>query len=158
MGLRVAVSPNVIYNANEMENTTKELIEDILEKIKSDEDPVELETYRKYIRKHVPIFLRSYFAAYLFKQVTEKYEGVESTYTELFVNIGKNRRVYPKDIINLFMTKLNIEKTEIGKIKILDNYSFVEISEVLAPKAIAHLSGTDFKGKKLTVNIARKKA
>ena len=140
-----------------MEDTARELIKSILEQIRNKEDPTELGLYRKYVRKYVPIFLRSYFAAYLLKQITEKSDGNGPAYTRLFVSIGKNKRIYPKDFINLFMSKLEIDKSEIGKIKILDNYSFVEISTPFASKAIAELSGMEFKGKKLTVNTARKR-
>jgi hypothetical protein len=42
-------------------------------------------------------------------------------------------------------------------IKIFDNYSFLDISLDHAQDAISTLSGTNFRGRRITVNRARKK-
>ena len=39
----------------------------------------------------------------------------------------------------------------------LDNYSFIDIPEAAAEKAISLLDGSDFRGRKITVNHARKR-
>ena len=150
------VSDDVAIMQSE-ENTAKKVIEDILKKIKEDEDPDELNLFRKTLRKHVPVFLRSYFAAYLFKQALGSVEKKPVALTTLFISIGKNRKVFPKDLVNLFMQDLNIKRSDIGAIKILDNYSFLDISLDYASEAISKLSGKPFRGRRITVNLARKK-
>jgi hypothetical protein len=150
------VSDNVVSMQSE-ENTAKEVIEDILKKIKEDEDPDELNVFRKTLRKHVPVFLRSYFTAYLFKQALGSVQKKPDALTTLFISIGKNRKVFPKDLVNLFMQDLNIKRSDIGAIKILDNYSFLDISLDYASEAISKLSGKPFRGRRITVNLARKK-
>jgi hypothetical protein len=40
----------------------------------------------------------------------------------------------------------------------LDSYSFLEIEESAADSAIARLDGENFRGRKLTVNFAKKKS
>ncbi len=77
--------------------------------------------------------------------------------TTLFISIGKNRKVFPGDLANLFMRDLNIKRSDIGAIKILDNYSFLDISLDHASEAISRLSGKSFRGRRITVNLARKK-
>jgi hypothetical protein len=75
----------------------------------------------------------------------------------LFVSVGKNRRVYPKDFLALFTELEDVEGDHIGQIKILDNYSFVEVDEDVADAIIGRFDGYEFRGRKLTVNYARNK-
>lgn len=75
----------------------------------------------------------------------------------LFVSVGKNRRVYPKDFVALFAEIDGVEGDDIGQIKILDNYSFVEVDKSVADTIIEHYNGYEFRGRKLTVNFARNK-
>lgn len=104
------------------EDSIKEVLETILKEIKSGEDPHELDNYKKLIRKNVPLTLRSYLGAYLLKQLVEKGGStrrapsrrpasaeprsieVKEGFTTLFFSIGKNRRVYPKDLSRLLST------------------------------------------------------
>ena len=46
----------------------------------------------------------------------------------------------------------------IGDIKILDNYSFITLSSQASETAIDNLDGIDYRGRKLTVNFAKKKS
>jgi hypothetical protein len=75
----------------------------------------------------------------------------------LFVSVGKNRRVYPKDFVALFAELEGVEGDDIGQIKILDNYSFVEVDKGVADQIIGAYDGYEFRGRKLTVNYARSK-
>jgi hypothetical protein len=160
------------------EGVLKGHIENILSTIKIDEDPELLNRYRRIIRKNVPFFMRSYLAAYLLKEAGGKLElsgGSERSRKDsgkrrkkeqmessggkqtLFVSIGKNRKVYPKDLVQLFRTTLSLEKEDVGAVKVLDNYSFVEINESRSQDAIEKMDGMEFRGRKITVNFARKK-
>ena len=129
----------------------------MLKTIKQEENPVELNLLRRQIRRHVPIFLRSYFMTYLFKITLSP--GVENkkAVTRLFVSIGKNRGVFANDLKALFAKSLHLDLSGIGDIKVLDNYSFVDIPSSLAEKAIQALSDTELKGRRIKVNYARKK-
>jgi hypothetical protein len=73
------------------------------------------------------------------------------------VSIGRNRRVYPRDLGDFFVQKLGIRPDEIGNVRVFDKYSFVEISPSRAQDAITRLTGADYKGRILTVNYAKKK-
>ena len=148
----------------EQAQTITKYLQEIVQQIKTHKNPELLDEYKKLLKKNVPIFLRSYFAAYLLKQSLSA-TGVEEAastdaeqkYTKLFIGVGKSRRVFPRDLIQLFSQHLDLEKAEIGKIRIFDNYSFLEITSTRASEAISQLSGIDYKGKKLVVNIARKR-
>jgi hypothetical protein len=75
----------------------------------------------------------------------------------LFVSVGKNRRVYPKDFVALFAEIDGVDGEHIGQIKILDNYSFVDVDKSVSETIIERYNGYDFRGRKLTVNHARAK-
>jgi len=182
------------------DETLKEWIESILEEIHEEEDPDELDAYRKIIKRDVPFFRRGYFAAYLLKQLRDQSGGGRGSsrggrkkpadrkdqrrsrkgrdrsgdgssdrggdrggdepkegYKTMFVGVGKNRKVFPRDLIQLFSGVDDISGSDIGQIKILDNYSFVELAEDKAENAIAELNGKEYRGRKLNVNYARKK-
>ncbi|MCK5199536.1 MAG: DEAD/DEAH box helicase, partial [Spirochaetales bacterium] len=109
-------------------------IQSIVQGIKA--NPDNLTEYRKIIKKNVPIFLRSYFAAKLlldsegpFTKTTKKYTS--GNMKTLFVSIGRRRRVHPRDLMKFFQKSLDIKSTEIGPIKVLDNYSFIDLDEKL---------------------------
>lgn len=75
----------------------------------------------------------------------------------LFVGIGRTRRVFPRDISALLMESCKLEKDDIGIIKILDNYSFVDVNMEKAQSVIDTLNEFEFRGRSLSVNFAKKK-
>jgi RNA recognition motif-containing protein len=81
-------------------------------------------------------------------------EGVESA--TLFVSAGRKRHFYPRHLLELF-AGAGIPRESIGEIRLFDNYTFVQILAEDAQAAVSSLDGALFKGRKLTVNFARKK-
>ena len=77
--------------------------------------------------------------------------------TQLFVNIGRNRKVFARDLTELFTSTLQLTPAEIGEVRVFDKYSFVDIASARAADAIARLSGVELKGRPITVNYAKKK-
>ncbi len=75
----------------------------------------------------------------------------------VFVGIGRNRRVYPRDLVGLFISVAGIKGERIGRIKVLANYSFVELFKEDTDKAIEALNGYEYRGRKLNVNISKNK-
>jgi hypothetical protein len=149
------------------DDKVREQIEDIIRRIHDDEDPDEMNAYRKLIKKRVPLFRRGYFAAYLLKHYAgggkpskpskpQKQTDKSGDFTTVFVGVGKNRKVFPRDLIQLFTNVDGVTAGDIGQIKILDKYSFIELSKDKAQAAIDELSGKEYRGRKLNVNYARK--
>jgi hypothetical protein len=143
------------------EDLLREKLQEMNRRIVEEEDPAELNYLRRLIRKNVSIFRRGYLMAYMLKNVGEirapERRKNNGEYTSIFIGIGKNRRVFPKDLIQLFSDIEGVNADDIGQIKILDNYSFLEITPEKAQSAIDNLNGKDYRGRKLTVNFARKK-
>lgn len=143
------------------EKRVKTKIEEIISTIKEGEDPLILKDYKKLIKKYVPFHIRGYFSAFLFKNLVQdrpvKHRKINDNMQTVFINIGKTRRVYPKDLLLFFQKSLNLATDQIGSIKVLANYSFVDLDKKVAAEAVEHLDGKTFRGKKIIVNFARKK-
>lgn len=142
-------------NEKELGNTIKDLVR----RIRKKENPDEMDAYKRLIRRNVPFTLRAYIGAYLLKEYTDKNPSTGAgEYTTLFISIGKNKRVFPGDLTKLFCSTLGISKDDISSIKVLDNYSFLDIAPEHAEGAIEKLNGSEYRGRRITVNHARKKS
>jgi len=161
------------------EENIRKRIRDLLNDIQSEADPALLNRCRSIFRKEVSFFNRSYMAAYLLllaegvpvkrteqgskhsgrnKQpdVTEISQVLsEDESVQLFVSIGRNRKVFPREILALVNARAKIAREDIGIIRILDNYSFVQVRNNVADIVIEALNGHNFRGRTLTVNYAR---
>ena len=145
-------------------------LKEILDKIHSETDIKQLHECHKLYKKEVSLFKRSWVAAWLFMYYnqretpspqTEK-PAVENILSEeeskrLFISIGKNRRLFPREIIMLIMSKTSASREDIGAIRILDNFSFVQVKDTKADEIIEKLTGHRFRGRTLTVNYAKPK-
>jgi len=160
---------------------TKETIALVLDKIRTEVDPLLLDEYHRLFKKEVSLFHRSKAAAYLLmlcdqgknlrfvqrnnftrrndKRFSEedapRYPLAEEESKRLFFSVGRSRRVFPREILGLINTKTAIPREDIGAIRILDNYSFVQVRDTVAEKIIEALNGTTFRGRPLTVNYAK---
>ena len=160
-------------------------LKDLIEAIKTQENPEELNLYRRIFKKAVPLTMRSYVAAYLIKQAgiggsriykkdnrnglgkgTFKQNSArpsrpkvilaEEESTSLFIGVGRNRGIFPKDIITLLIQGAGISREHIGDIRILDNYCFVQVMQNEAETIIEKLNNSYYRGKNLTVSHSRR--
>ncbi len=81
-------------------------------------------------------------------------EAVAST---IFVGIGRNRRVYPRDLVGLLVSVCGLERERIGDIRVLANYSFIQLFTEDCEKVINSLNGYDYRGRKLSVSYSKQK-
>jgi ATP-dependent RNA helicase DeaD len=177
---KIIEKKEIILLKNHDENTERSLegLEDFLQRITGNiygENAGVLRMYRKLFTKNVSLLNRSNVAAYLLKLAFENKdpsrlrEGIgESRYEQknrsradmrmLFFGLGKNRKIFPRDISGLILGKFpEMDKNDIGEIRILDSYSFVEVAEHHVEAVIEALNGAEYRGKTLAVNYARKK-
>jgi hypothetical protein len=136
-------------------------IKKIAEQIKKSPGINELDDIKKLIRKNVPFFMRGYFAAFLLQKLYDgtplfdREASASGEYKTLFINAGKNKGFFIKDISNLITSSGYSDKTDIKHIKVLENYSFADVAAEKADKIILNLNNTVFKGKKLSISFAR---
>lgn len=97
------------------------------------------------------------------KQDTERTERAPrvqidpSLATTIFIGIGRNRRVYPRDLVGLLISVAGLERDRIGDIRVLANYSFIQLFTDDCEKTIAALNGYEYRGRKLSVSYSRQK-
>ncbi|HZK19733.1 MAG TPA: DbpA RNA binding domain-containing protein [Treponemataceae bacterium] len=169
-----------------------DLLKDAVVQVKTEEDPIVLNSYKKLFKKHVPLTLRTYVAAYLAKTMVQgNYKGSKKRRTDrkfdnpkktraksnknevgeqsprvvideslaatLFFSVGRNRGVYPRDLVGLVANTAVVGRERIGDIRVLDNYSFVQVYADDSQKIIDACNGTEYRNRKLTVSYSRKK-
>jgi ATP-dependent RNA helicase DeaD len=79
----------------------------------------------------------------------------EKGYTRLFLNLGKTDRFYTNQIIDLVNRNLKKERIQIGRIDLMQNFSFFEVIQEQAPQVIKALNKVVLSGgRKVCVEIA----
>ena len=75
----------------------------------------------------------------------------------LFVGAGRRQRFYARIALRMLLDTGRVTEEQIGDIRTMDNYSFINIDPAVEEAAIQILGGTEYKGRLLTVNRAKKK-
>ena len=78
----------------------------------------------------------------------------EKGYTRLFLNVGKSDGVYANQIIELINRSLKKERIQIGRIDLMQNFSFFEVNESQAEMVIKALNKTKYNSRKILVEMA----
>lgn len=142
-------------------DSVRGIVDVMLKNIREKEDHQVLGDYKKLWRKSVPLLMRPWVAAWLFKEAVSRQMPTQAPTlaggVTLFVGVGRQRKVFPRDLVRLFTEKGKLSPGDIGEIKILESYSFVTIKGALASEVISRLDGTLYRGRKLNVNFAKKK-
>ncbi len=89
----------------------------------------------------------------------KKEDKVEAQYdrherVKLFLTVGKKDKVQSKDIVGSIASNTIVSGREIGKIKILDSYSFVEVPGEYVNEVMTNMKGKEIKGRKCDIEIA----
>jgi len=80
--------------------------------------------------------------------------GAEKGYSRLFINIGRTDNVNPATLMGL-VNDFVPEKVTIGRIDIMQNFSFFEVQERDAQKVIKSMSRQEQNGRRISVEIAQ---
>lgn len=90
----------------------------------------------------------------------EKQEKQERVLPEdaktLYLNVGKMKHLYAKDLSKLLQRELGITRDDIYVLRVHDKYSFITMSEENCNKAIEKLNGTDINGRTAQINFSNK--
>ena len=78
----------------------------------------------------------------------------EEGYERLFLNRGKTDGFYANQIIELINRNLKKERIQIGRIDLMQNFSFFEVAEEQAPMVIKALNKASVNGRKVSVEVA----
>ncbi|MEN8905550.1 MAG: DEAD/DEAH box helicase [Clostridiales bacterium] len=141
-----------IIKENNLKNYIKS-IEAILEDVNSPKENDSLTT----VTEVSAAFLKLYS-----EQNTTKYESIkednpdsleENEMARLFINIGRNNNVKPKNIIESIVSVTNLPSNVVGSIDIYNEYTFVEVPRIYAQDIIKSLK--NYKINKKRINIEK---
>ncbi|SHJ61450.1 DEAD/DEAH box helicase [Paramaledivibacter caminithermalis] len=85
-----------------------------------------------------------------YKGTNAKEEGM----VRMFINIGKNKKIRPQDVVGAIAGETSISGKRIGDIDIHENYTFVEIPEEYADEVLSIMSKNTIKGNKINIEPA----
>ncbi len=83
--------------------------------------------------------------------------GAQPGKVRFFINVGRKQNVKAKDIVKAVHEVSGLSSTSIGRIDVLDKFSFLEIPLEHAQEISEALEGTRIKGKRVNLEPANKK-
>lgn len=86
------------------------------------------------------------------------FEDVKDGKVRLFLNVGKNHRVQPGDLIREIVKRSGIDGKLIGKIDIHANYSFIEVPEQYAEIVLLSFDKVRIRGNNVIMEPAKKRS
>ena len=84
----------------------------------------------------------------------ERSRKAEKGYTRLFLNLGKTDGFFPNQIIDMINHHIKKERIQIGRIDLMQNFSFFEVIEPQAALVVKALNKTSVNGRKVVVEYA----
>ncbi len=82
------------------------------------------------------------------------YDKNSEDMARLFINIGRNKRLTPKDVVGAVADKARLKGKMIGNIDIYENYTFVEVPEKYADQVVSVMNGNTIKGNIISIEKA----
>ena len=89
---------------------------------------------------------RDFIGASLNKERKESSNGVEEGYLRYYLGVGRIDHVTPRDIVGAIAGEANINSSNIGRIKLFDRFSTVELPEAVPQDVLDILSGITIRG------------
>ena len=86
-----------------------------------------------------------------------RYARTDEKMVEVFINLGKMDKIKAKDIIGSISGNTGISGESIGRINLLEKYSFAEIPKEYIEDVILGMKNKQIKGKNVNIEIATKK-
>ncbi|MDA8426820.1 MAG: DbpA RNA binding domain-containing protein [Treponema sp.] len=77
--------------------------------------------------------------------------------TTIFFSMGKRQRFHPRALIDLIVDVAGVNSEYIGEVRTFDNYSFADVDPEKAQAVVSTLNGVELRGRRLSVNLARKR-
>lgn len=172
---RARVEPRRLPTANDVNNRRREVLKSLVSKEMEQEEsytpylePVK-DLLEQFDAENLAAALLKLYAEETGRSTTEvavendianqtapvrRTTGAANGMTRLFINIGRNLRVRPQDIVGAIANEANIPGRSIGAIDILDTYTFVDVPSEFASQVIEVMSNSSIKGRPVNVEVA----
>ncbi|MEN8169125.1 MAG: DEAD/DEAH box helicase [Pseudomonadota bacterium] len=87
-----------------------------------------------------------------FKSKGKPYRGGDEGMETYRLEVGRKHDVQPGNIVGAIANEANLESRNIGRIKIFDDYSIVDLPEGLSKELLSHLANVWVAGQKLNIS------
>ncbi len=87
----------------------------------------------------------------------KKQKTSSGSMVRMFINIGRNKKIKPKDVVGAIAGETGVNGANIGDIDIYENYTFVDIPEQDAEDVLAIMNKNTIKGNKIKIEPAKGK-
>lgn len=85
---------------------------------------------------------------------TEANSFAEDEEVKLFLNVGRKDNIKVKDIVGSISANTAVSGSDIGKINILDKFTFMEIKGAFVNEILSSMKGKKIKGRDVNIEIA----
>ena len=85
------------------------------------------------------------------------HEPMGPAMSRLFMTAGKRDGITAKDIVKTFTAEAGVPFSEIGRISLMDAFTFVEVSKDYAERVIQSIDKIMLKGKQIRIEKARER-
>jgi len=75
----------------------------------------------------------------------------------MYINIGRNKKIQPGDVVRSIASKTSMSGSNIGQIDINDDYTFVDIPKKYAEEVLDIMRKGSIKGNKIIIEKAQGK-
>ncbi len=91
------------------------------------------------------------------EELTAGADAYQGDTVRLFINVGKKDNLQINDLIKFIASHTSIEGKAIGKVDMLDKFSFFEIPKTYLEEVMINLIDQNLKGRKVNLEVANKK-
>ncbi len=78
-----------------------------------------------------------------------------ATWTRLFVTAGRRDDLGPGEILGAVLRAADLQRTDVGRIEVRENFALVEVRPQVAEHTIRCLSGEKIRGRRVTARLDR---
>ena len=79
----------------------------------------------------------------------------ETGWSKVFVTVGRKDNASAKDLVGALIKEVGLQKGQIGKIDVRDNFSLVDVSADAAEQAVRRLTGVTIRGRRVSARPDR---
>jgi len=79
----------------------------------------------------------------------------QTGWSKVFVTVGRKDNASAKDLVGALIKEVGLQKGQIGKIDVRDNFSLVDVSADAAEQAVRRLTGVTIRGRRVTARPDR---
>jgi hypothetical protein len=88
-------------------------------------------------------------------QASEPAQAQQTGWLKLFVTVGRKDNASAKDLVGALIKEVGLQKGQIGKIDVRENFSLVDVAAAVMDQAVQRLSGVTIRGRRVTARPDR---